>query len=347
VRKGSGSSPRTTLNQVARKAGVSVTTVSMVLAGKAAENRISEPTLHRVLDAATELDYSPNLLVRSLRHGRTNILSFLNAFRNRQTDDLYMDRLSTAVERSVGKHGLNLLVFCDFGISTDDTYRFLNGGHSDGLLFFAPRADDALLPLMRASRQPVVLINARDEHGVLPSVRDDVLSGMRQVASEWVRLGHRSIGAITESWQSPGDASTRIGLLGQHLAEHGARIAEGGVVEYADDTDGLLADILARPDAPTALFCWRDFVAYRMLEACDRLGVKVPGQLSVVGYDGLHWPAVTHHIAASVHVDLVGLADAAVHLLDRLILGYEGEVIEETISVTLTPGTTLGPPDSQ
>ena len=153
------SQSRTTLIQVAERAGVSPTTASLVLCGKASKHRISEETLDRVQRAAQELDYAPNLLVRSMQRGRTHILSFFNGFRYRDTNDLYMDQLSAAIERAAGKRGYDILVHCDFERTAEETYRFLNGGRADGLIFFAPPEDDPLLPYLLTSRLPTVLIN--------------------------------------------------------------------------------------------------------------------------------------------------------------------------------------------
>src|SRR5262249_9001953 len=111
--------PRTTLMQVAERAGVSPTTASLVLGGKASKHRISEETYRRVQQAAQELDYSPNLLVRSIQRGRTHVLSFFNAFRQRSTNDLYMDRLSAAIERAAGRRGYDILIHCDFNRSAE------------------------------------------------------------------------------------------------------------------------------------------------------------------------------------------------------------------------------------
>jgi len=336
--------PRSTLSDVASRAGVSVTTASLVLGGKAKNHRISLETFERVQKAAGDLDYSPNLLIRSMQRGRTHVLSFYNSFRNRLTNDIYMNRLSTAIESAAGQHGYDVLVHCDFSRSPVDAYRFLNGGQTDGLLLFAPLPDDPLLPLLRRSRLPVLLINSRDEEGILPSVRDDVGDGMRQAAEALVDAGHRRVAAITEEGTSIRDSHERISLLRSSLHTLGADLPENLVLPYAGDGKALVQRILDDPNPPTALFCWRDRLAYFLLESCEELLVPVPQQLAVVGYDGIQWPAATRHVAATVQVDLQKIADASIHLIDRCIRGEEIAVSQETIPVSFTRGTTLGPP---
>lgn len=190
-------SGRPTLSDIAALAGVSVSTASLVLSDKAKQRRLSDDVIERVRKVAAELDYSPNLLVQSLQQGRTHTISFFNGFRQRSQDDLYMDRLSTAIEQAGGRLGYDILVFCVFKRTAEETYRHLNGGRCDGMIFFAAEEKDPLLPFLRSSRLPVVLVNSIDSAGALSSVRDDVRSGMSQVADRLVALGHRRIAALT------------------------------------------------------------------------------------------------------------------------------------------------------
>lgn len=337
-----GHNSRATLTDVAAMVGVSATTASFVLAGKAIRHRISEDTVERIRSAARDLDYSPNLLVRSMQRGRTGILSFFNGFRNREPDDLYMDRLSTALELAAGRRGYNVLVQCDYTRTNAETYQFLNGGHADGVLLFAPRPEEPLLPPLRDSRLPCVLIGIEDPADVLPSVRDDVGSGMEQMADRLVALGHRRVAAIGQPADLFLDSGERIRQLRALLDDRGAELAEENVFEWSEDLGGLLRGILSRKPEVTAVFCWRDYLAYRLLETCDDQGVDVPGRLSVAGYDGLRWPAATRHTAASVHVDLVELATSAVQLLIERIGSKEGGVSRIRVPVSFHDGTSLG-----
>src|SRR5579884_398316 len=348
MRASTSRKPRATLNEVAVRAGVSTTTASLILGGKAGQHRISEETYQRVLQAASELDYTPNRLVHSLQRGASHILSFYNGFRLRSVHDLYMDTLSTAIERAGGARGYDILVHCDFNRSPEETYRHLNGGVVDGVLFFAPPPDDARLPYLRASRLPTVLLGARDREGILPSVRDDGEDGMRQIVERLLALGHRRIAALTEPPGGNPDAPERIARLQAFLQPKGVVIPDRWIVPARESQqfthEAALRFLFSEPEPPTTLFCWHDRTAYSALEVCETLGIAVPEQLSIVGYDGLHWPAATRHIAASIRVDLDALAEEALDLLLQYVHGHEQGVVERLIPVTLTEGTTLAPP---
>jgi DNA-binding LacI/PurR family transcriptional regulator len=335
---------RVTLGDVAIRAGVSVSTASLVLADKAKERRISADVHQRVLLAAAELDYCPNLLVRSMQRGRTHVLSFFNSFRDRRANDLYMDHLSTAIETVAGHAGYDLLVTCDFSRTPEETYRFLNGGHSDGVLLFAPRPDEPLLPFLTSSRLPIVAINPFGDADLLPGVKDDMRDGMRQIADRLTALGHRRVAAITDRIGWNLEAPQRVAILRALLHERGVAMPEQWVVpaNTPEELTAALRSLLAEPEPPTALFCWHDHIGYMLLEQCVTLGIDVPRRLSLIGYDGLRWPTISGQILDSVSVDLDLLASAAVGLLDDLINGREA-LTQKLISVSLTPGTTLCP----
>jgi DNA-binding LacI/PurR family transcriptional regulator len=342
---------RTTLKEIARLAGVSVSTASLVLSGKGSERRISAAVEARVREVAQQKDYSPNLLVRSMQGGRTHVLTFYNAFLRREVGDLYMDRLHTAVERAAGEFGYDLLIHCHFRRSEEEIYRALNGGLTDGVIFFGPHRASPLLRLLRTSRLPTILIGHHDDEGVLSSVADDMPDAMRQVADTLVELGHRRIAAITG--ENNPDAAARIMVLRTRLAEQGIELPDERILTVHEEggsglpaPDVALSGLMESPDPPTALFCWHDRIGYRILEACEELGVSVPEQLSLVGYDGIHWPSISTHFLASIEVPIPTFAVDAVRILDDLINGVvEGPVIRN-VPVALNQGTTLAPPST-
>ena len=123
----------------------------------------------------------------------------------------------------------------------------------------------------------------RDEAGILSAVSEDMPSGMGKIASELVALGHRRIAALSSSWA---DAGARIAALRVRLAEWNIPLPENWVIPMSDDTvvlDDVLQTLMASPEPPTALFCWHDRVGYQMLDACERVGIAVPPQLTPAG----------------------------------------------------------------
>jgi DNA-binding LacI/PurR family transcriptional regulator len=336
---------RATLKEIAEVAGVSVSTASFILSGKGAERRISAEVERKVRAIATERDWSPNLLVRSLQHGRTHVLSFYNAFGRRDVGDLYMDRLTAAIERAAGERGYDLLVHCNSDRAADETYRTLNGGLSDGVIFFGPMEENPLVGLLRQGRLPAVLLDKEDPAGVLSSVSNDWRSGVRIIAERLTEEGHRCIGAVTGF--SGSESSRRVAALRTELACLGIALPDERIVAAYGGyrtPDDALSQLMSLPEPPTALFCWHDRLGYEVLEACERLAIDVPGRVSLVGYDGLHWPSTSPHILTSVAISLETVAAGAVRLLDDLVSGRRAGSVFETYPVTLVEGTTIAPP---
>lgn len=334
---------RATLQAVADRAGVSVTTASLVLSGKHEDRRISESAQDRVLKAAADLNYAPNLLVRSLRKGRSHILAFYNGFLNRERSDLYMDKLSTSIEFAGGAQGYDVLVQCNYRRTPQESYQFLNGGMADGVLLFAPSSNDPLVQLLRQSDLPVVLLNARDHAGVFPSVADDNETGLKMLADTLVDLGHRRIAAFLDVQNRNHDSELRGRNLQRRLEQRGISDLTIFNDVTADNVEQQLQALWNSDQRPTALFCWHDRLAYQALDACDRLGILVPNELSIIGYDGIRWPSRSPHVAASIQINLQTLAEQAVDTLNLYINGYNGPLLERTLPVSLSPGTTLGP----
>lgn len=329
---------------MAELAGVSVSTASSILNGRSTELRIADETRLRVTNAALELDYTPNLLVKSLKSGRTNVISFFNAFRTRTLGDLFMDRLAAMIEVAAGEAGYDVLVHTNFARSPEETYQFLNGGTADAVILFAPFADDPLLQLLRGSRLPTVLIFSTDPLGVLPSVSDDPINGLRTVAANLVQLGHKRILPLIETGPAVRDAEIRLQALRKALSDLGVTLLEPAAVEASAAKLAVdLPQLMEDAGSPTALFCWRDFLAYEVLEASNELGWSVPEKFSVIGYDGIHWPATTPHEAASVVVDVEQLAKTTFQLINQLVDGTPPADQILRVRTDFVPGTTLGP----
>jgi LacI family transcriptional regulator len=338
------SSRRSTLQDIATETGVSVSTVSAVLAGKSVQRRISPHVTARVQQSAAQSGFSPNRLVRSLQKGRTGIVAFYSAYRNRWRGDLYMDQLNKAVELAAGTNAYDLLTLTHHDRSAEEIYAQINGGWADGLILFGAYDSDPLLPLLERSHLPVVLFQ-RTSESPLPCVMADQTDGLRQLAEALVAQGHKRIACLI--------GKGRIDTEGRLLAFYEQLLAAGlsphNLTTHILERNKLIEQlpaVLAGPEPPTALFCWNDHFGYAVLEACDTLGISVPDQVSLVGYDGIHWPSTSRHILTSVVVDLEAVARAAVTLLDELIVGTASSATRQTVPVALLPGTTLGPPSA-
>jgi LacI family transcriptional regulator len=268
----------TTIAQVAKRAGVGVATVSRVLNRSP---RVSEPTRERVLEVIDELGYTPNASARALSTGRTLTVGIVAPF---FTQPSVVERLR-GVSRVIGAAGYQLVLF-----DVEGPYRFaeLAAGRVDGLLCVSvcPPAED--LDRFEAAGIPVTLVDC--EHPGLPGVFINDFEGGRMAADHLLGLGHRRIGFIGDREPHPfgftSSSRRRIGASSA-ITEAGADVIVHRGPHGRAEARLIATELLTDGDPPTAIFAPSDIQALGVLEAADDLGLDVPGDLSVVGFDDI------------------------------------------------------------
>jgi LacI family transcriptional regulator len=294
---------------VARLAGVSQATVSLVFSGSQAGHRVSEATRQRVLEAAGGLGYRPQAAGRQLRLGRSGMI--LLAVPNILGP--FFGRVLTGVHEEAGRHGLAVVVSSGWGSATlaeaAGTSRF------DGLLICSP--DDSQLGDLPADT-PVVFLDADpDTDRTRPTVELDVAGGMRDAVGHLAGLGHRRIGHLrsihsAHTFRVRQEAFERAsGELGLDVLELGVSLNRGQVAARA-----AAHELLGRADRPHAVVCDDDVVASGVYQAAAELGLRIPADLSVVGIDnipvaGLLAPPLTTVDLPGEELGRVGLAALA------------------------------------
>jgi LacI family transcriptional regulator, galactose operon repressor len=269
----------TTITQVAQRAGVGVATVSRVLNRSP---RVSEPTRVRVLEAIDELGYAPNAAARALSTGRTRTVGVVAPF---FTQPSVVERLR-AVSRVLAEAGYQLVLF-----DVEGPVRFVElaaGGRLDGLLCVSvhPTADE--LDRFEAAGVRVTVIDT--ELPGVPGVFIDDVEGGRLAAEHLLSLGHRRIGFIADREPHPfgftSSARRRIGAT-EAIEAAGAQLVLRRGPHDRDKARTIAHSMLTGEDAPTAIFAPSDLQALGVLEAAEDLGLDVPGDLSVVGFDDI------------------------------------------------------------
>ncbi|MFI5960631.1 LacI family DNA-binding transcriptional regulator [Streptomyces asoensis] len=282
-----------TIRDVADRAGVSKSLVSLVLRGS---DQVRAEKREAVLRAVRELGYRPNAAARSLSERRAQPDSpppaagatgapmvgvLLHDLRNPWYVDL-LDGLNSVLHSS-GRHMLLADARLHRRVGQDPAGPFLDLG-ADGLVVVGTLPDPAALETV-AARMPVVVAGARDPvPDAVDVVADDDEHGARLVTRHLLGLGHRRIahltgyGAVAELRRRGFEATMREAGPG-----HEALFTAGDLTEEG----GYRATVrlLARPDRPTAVFAVNDMTAVGVLSAAGELGLRVPDDLSVVGYD--------------------------------------------------------------
>jgi LacI family transcriptional regulator len=310
VNKRAGAPP--TIIDVAREAGVSIKTVSRVMN--------HEPTVHadtraRVQQAVAALNYRPQLSARSLAGAK----SFLIGLLYYDPSAAFVAGVQLGATRGCREAGRHLVVesLQENGADAQaQVESMLAALRPDGMILTPPLCDNpVILETLRASRTPCVLISpAGEQHGMASVCMDDALAA-EELTNLLISLGHTAI-AFIEGHQAASvrrRAGYERALKAHRIARHPTWVIPG-TFEF-DSGVAAARQLLSMPEPPTAIFAANDFMALGALAEAQRLGVAVPADLSIVGFDdsdaaSLVWPALT-----TVRQPLAEMALAAVAML--------------------------------
>jgi LacI family transcriptional regulator len=325
-----------TITQVARKAGVGVATVSRVLNGSPA---VREGTRRRVLDAIADLGYAPNPAARALSTGRTLSIGVVAPFFTRPS---VMERLR-GVSHVLAGAGYQLVLFDVERPGQDsESFRTLPSG-LDGVLSISLCPPEPDLARFEAAGMPVVLVDHPDQR--LPGVHTDDVEGGRLATEHLLALGHRRIAFLGDfEHNHHGFTSSAMRRRGYEkaLAAAGCDVDPELVRRAAHGREpaaALARELLGSERPPTAVFAASDTQALGVLEAAEELGVAVPGDLSVVGYDDIELARYAGLTTVAQPLEESGARGAAL-----LLAALEGAAAEATqLPIELVVRSTTGP----
>lgn len=283
---------RVTLAEVAAHAGVSRTTASLVLAGRGRELRISQNVEQRVVEAAKELEYRPNIVSRSLRTGTTRTIGFVSD--TVATSRLAGDMIKGALE-AAREQGMLLFIGETEGEPDleSDLLQAMHDRQVDGVVYASMFTRAVKVPAALTTG-PAVLLNAVSKRAsTLPSVLPDEVEAGRAAARILLEAGHRNdihlIGAGPRLRDVPPEALAgveRLTGIREVLTEAKVRIAGGRVCADWQAEYGFQATReLLEHTRPRALICFNDRLAVGAYQALDDVGLKIPADVSVVSFD--------------------------------------------------------------
>jgi LacI family transcriptional regulator len=276
-----GSRKATTIQDVARESGVSVSTVSRVLNDK---DDVAPETYQKVQDVIAELGYTSSLAARSMRSRRTNVIGLILP----DVEDPFTIQVMRGVNRAIMELDYDLIAYTGGSIRRHSSAEreqyyvsLLNGSITDGVIIVAPAATGF------STTAPVVVVDPNNDCPDCPAVIATNHTGALEAMEYLIDLGHTRIGYIggrpdlqsaQQRQQGYEDALCQAGI---------ALDAELIVVgDFSTETGRLCTrQLLSLPEPPTAIFAANDQSAFGAIEAAHAAGLSVPGDLSVVGFD--------------------------------------------------------------
>ena len=335
-----------TLKDIARHAGVSIQTVSNVI-----NNRpfVRQETRQRVMTACEALGYHPNAAARSLVTQRRNILGVVLA----RMDPVYSEIIE-AIVRQAEPYGYSIIVGTTKRSADAEarTVNFLIEHRVDGVILASSTWDSVAADLLRTAAIPFVRMLQRPNDPSEDFVGNDNFQGAADTAQHLVSLGHTTLGFVRgpvgpthplTSTSLERERGFRKTVLAAGLPVFESWIADGNYTLEGGYRAGRL--LLERKPRPTAIQCASDMMALGVLNAATDLGLRIPEELSVTGFDDIFVASLGPVALTTVHVDWEGMVDMAIcRLLARIDGGGEALTPKhETLPCRLVVRRSCGP----
>jgi DNA-binding LacI/PurR family transcriptional regulator len=320
--------------EVARRAGVSQSAVSRAFTPGAS---VSEDTRAKVLAAAKELGYRPNVIARSLIRHSTKIIGIAMV---RFTNPFYASLLKAFTEKLQGL-GFSTMLYNVAGDNQIDTALPLALQYQvDGIIVTSATLTSSLADECAQTGTPVVLFNRYAADSNVHAVGSDNTGGGRMVADALVDAGHRRIAYLAGEESSSTNRDRERGFT-ERLGERGVSLFLRDCGDFVYDAAFQAAErLLNRTEHPDAIFCGNDLMALAVLDyARCVLGIRVPAELSVIGYDDIEMSAWPKYDLTTIRQPIEAMVDATVEVLLDAIRDPSRERALRLVSVQLIERT--------
>lgn len=280
------------IKEVARLAGVSIATVSRSINFP---DRVSDKMRRRVEDAIRETAYQPNALAQSFRRGRTNNVTVVMP----SIGDPFAAGVMRGIQAAARENGYAVYVE-EKPLQTmtrDDFDALLGSRQSDGMIVIASIPSEGVKVLTAENRPTLPVVIACEtppELAAMPRVHIDNFGAASDATELLISHGHKRIAMIYGLSESPLTIS-RVSGFRAAMEKAGLNVPDGWLAEGFRTLDGgrdAAKTLLSGGDRPTAIFCGNDEMALGCLHECRKLGLKVPDDLSVMGFDNIQFAEV-------------------------------------------------------
>ena len=333
-----------TIKEIADMLGLSTTTVSNVIHGKTKE--VSEATVERVRQVLKEYDYVPNINARNLASNQSKIIgvTILNSRKGyvNYLKDAFISELLGSIERELKEKGYYLMM-C-FSTDTRELIQRVSAWNADGLILFGIVAED-YQKIQKQFKKPQVYIDSYPGdfyfNGVnigLEDRRGGYLAG-RYLLSH----GHRRIGFVADNFKG-GDYERYCGFA-EAMSEAGVTVRDSDFIEVEPDEEALAAcyeSLYQRLHEFTAFFCASDFYALCLMNFLTDRDVKVPEDISIVGFDDNVYSRMARPAITTIHQDATQKGVLAVEQLMKMIESGEQSRDQVVLPVELVERDTVG-----
>ncbi len=311
-----------TLKDVAKKAGVAVSTASYALNNNP---KISETTRNMVLTAANELDYRPNGTARNLKKQKTETIGlFLNDLAGP-----YYSEIIRGVQKVVSDNEYDLVV-CSASGGTDSTaYKFLQERRVDGAVILAPKITDKEIYQVARTQLPVVVLDRKLESDYIKYVLIDNVNGSYQAVTHLINRGYKNIGFLSGPEESY-DNKERYEGFSRALNDNNFLFDEN-LLFKGDFTEEegykVISKFLKNDISIDALFAANDEMAIGAIQAIKENNYQIPNDIAVVGFDDIRLSSYINPPLTTVRHPKYEMGTFATHMIFQILQGAATESI--------------------
>ncbi len=307
---------------MAKLAQVSPVVVSRVLHNKANGVRVSEATSVRVREAAVQLNYRVNIWARNFRNQKTAMIGVLNGmgmdrprFNNGPRN---FSTLMDGIVEGAFQHKYSVALCPQ--LLGDDPQEAVNDGRFDGLVWYSITPSECNLNILNNSTTPIVIIHARSAEygGKHPTVICDNAQGIGLAVEHLVKGGHRRIAFATEGDALNVESEARLKAFWYHTKRRGIDVKDRDILDIRRDREALHAYLKEGP-RHTAVIVHADGLAGDFIVAAPKYGVRIPEDLSIIGFDSTEYCDQLRPALTSISQPLFDMGARAVDLLMRSI----------------------------
>ncbi|THH36779.1 LacI family DNA-binding transcriptional regulator [Aliishimia ponticola] len=307
------SNPPGRIRDVAKETGLSIATISRVMNGS---KNVSPQTRQRVLEACERLDYLPNPAARALSTAKSRTVAAIIP----TIEHSVFAKFISGIENTLSAQDYSLVMAISNGDPEEElaAARKLLGMGAEGFILSGAAHSPALLDLLERRRVPFALTSVWDAKSTHPTIGYDNSALAAEAVDYLSSLGHRRIVVIhgplsnsdrtlarREGAQSRHSGGTKMTFIETDLSVTGGRKA--------------ISDVLAKDDRPTAVLCFSDVLALGVYFGLAEAGLRIPEDMSVMGFDNLDWAKETHPALTTINLPAAQIGRAvAAQFIDHL-----------------------------
>ncbi len=310
---------RVTMKEIAKRANVSIKTVSRVVNG---QGEIAPETIRRVQEVIDEYGYRPNLMARSLVTQRTNSIGLIVT----NISNPFYPEVAQAVLSTARENHHNMLL-CSHENDAQEQQQILDSLVAqgvDGIIIFPALQSLPHLARFADSYGPLVVVNDSLEHPKVSQVQADIVAGAARAVEYLAEKGHSHI-AMINAVRSPRERRWREQGFKRAMAAHGFSPEEAVILpgdRAATDIEGgydAAKQILLEHPETTAIFCYNDMMAIGAVRVCQELGRSIPHDCAIVGFDDIAIASIVQPALTTIRINKYALgAEAARQLLSMI-----------------------------